>query len=175
MRTAAAMTPVGVGSSVLPIAREGVAGGVIGAAAVAMWFLIVDTIAGQPFYTPAVLGAGVFRGLSATELTQMPESVGWLIVGYTVVHGVAFIFAGLIIALAVSLFERTPALIFPGFFFLLVFFEFVYYMYVLAFVEPVLGAISWPQVLVGNLVAVGSMAAFFWRQHADLLPRLASD
>ncbi|MEE8581325.1 MAG: hypothetical protein V3T33_07020, partial [Myxococcota bacterium] len=62
MGTAAATTPVVAESSMLSIAREGFLGGVIGAAAVATWFLILDTLAGQPFYTPAVLGAGVFQG-----------------------------------------------------------------------------------------------------------------
>ena len=58
MGTAAATTPVVAESSMLSIAREGFLDGVIGAAAVAIWFLILDTLAGQPFYTPAVLGAG---------------------------------------------------------------------------------------------------------------------
>ncbi len=174
MGTAAATTPVIAESSMLSIAREGFLGGVIGAAAVATWFLILDTLAGQPFYTPAVLGAGVFQGRTAVELSGLPQSAAALVAGYTVVHGVAFVIAGLIVALAASMFERTPVLMIPGFFFLLVFFEFAYYMYVLAFVEPVLGAINWPEVLVGNLIAVVSMATYFWRRHRDLLPRLAT-
>src|SRR6266705_427846 len=36
--------------------REGVITGCIGATAIALWFLIVDTIAGHPFYTPIFLG-----------------------------------------------------------------------------------------------------------------------
>ena len=42
------------------------------------------------------------------------------------------------------------------------------------FLEPVLGAISWPKVLIGNLIAVVSMATYFWLRHRDLLPRLAT-
>src|SRR3954471_16249644 len=40
--------------------REGTLAGIIGAASVALWFLIVDSIAGRPFFTPAILGASVF-------------------------------------------------------------------------------------------------------------------
>ena len=40
--------------------REGGIAGIIGAASVALWFLIVDSIAGRPLFTPAILGASVF-------------------------------------------------------------------------------------------------------------------
>ena len=39
------------------ILREGFIAGLIGAGAVALWFLIVDMIAGRPFFTPAMLGS----------------------------------------------------------------------------------------------------------------------
>ena len=40
-------------------AREGAIAGIIGASVVALWFLMVDSIAGRPFFTPAVLGASL--------------------------------------------------------------------------------------------------------------------
>src|SRR5512132_1215079 len=45
------------------IAREGLVSGLLGAAAVAVWFLLYDTAAGAPFRTPALLGAALFHGL----------------------------------------------------------------------------------------------------------------
>ena len=42
---------------------EGVIGGTIGAVAVAAWFLCIDVSMGQPFRTPALLGATFFDGL----------------------------------------------------------------------------------------------------------------
>ena len=39
--------------------REGLTAGVLGATAVAVWFLILDTIAGRPFATPSMLGASL--------------------------------------------------------------------------------------------------------------------
>lgn len=160
-------------TSVIAVAREGFQAGVIGAAAVAVWFMVLDTLAGQPFYTPALLGAGLFHGTTTAGVQGMPEPAALLVLGYTIFHGLAFVIAGLIIATVVAMFERTPAAMIPGGFFLLVFFEFVYYMYVLAFVEPILGAVSWPEILLGNLAAVASMAGYFWRRHPDLLGRLA--
>ncbi len=80
--------------------------------------------------------------------------------------------AGRLIAAAIELLEPTPPILTPGFFFLVVFFEFAYYTYVLAFAEPIFGAVPWPAVLLGNLVAVASMIAYFWRRHSDLPGRL---
>ena len=45
--------------------REGTIAGIIGASSVALWFLMVDSIAGRPFFTPAILGASLFDLLEA--------------------------------------------------------------------------------------------------------------
>ena len=42
--------------------REGLVTGVLGAAAVALWYLVVDAAAGRPFHTPNALGGVLFRG-----------------------------------------------------------------------------------------------------------------
>ena len=39
--------------------REGITAGVLGATAVAVWFLILDTVAGRPFATPSMLGSSL--------------------------------------------------------------------------------------------------------------------
>ena len=46
------------------ILREGIVAGLIGAAVVAVWFLVFDIIRGQPFLTPGLLGAAVFQGVT---------------------------------------------------------------------------------------------------------------
>ncbi len=154
------------------VAREGVIGGIVGAITLAIWFLVTDAMAGRPLLTPALLGARVFQGASATADAVFPQPAALLIVGYTVVHGLAFVGAGLMIAQAMAIFERTPPLLIPGFFFLVVFFEFVYYAFVLAVVEPALGILNWPTLLFGNVIAVLAMASYFWRRHSDLIRRL---
>src|SRR5206468_1198394 len=45
------------------VAQEGFVAGALGAAAVAVWFLLYDTAAGAPLRTPALLGAAVLEGL----------------------------------------------------------------------------------------------------------------
>jgi hypothetical protein len=160
-------------SSLPAVAREGVLGGVIGGGALAIWFLITDIVAGHPLLTPALLGARLFQGASAEAAAGFPQPAALLVAGYSLVHGLAFVVAGLMIAQAMAIFERTPPLLIPGFFFLVVFFEFVYYTYVLAVVEPALGILNWPSILIGNVTAVLAMAIYFWRGHPDLLHRLA--
>src|SRR5205823_15038228 len=41
---------------------EGILAGLVGAGAIAIWFLILDTVRGRPFYTPTVLAPALFRG-----------------------------------------------------------------------------------------------------------------
>jgi hypothetical protein len=64
--------------------------GIFGAFIVALIFLGVDLISGRPpLWTPALLGSALFRGESIgandDPMTMLP-----LVVGYTVLHGVAF-------------------------------------------------------------------------------------
>ena len=44
--------------------REGIIAGLIGAALVAVWFLIYDAARGRPLRTPALLGAAAFQGVA---------------------------------------------------------------------------------------------------------------
>ena len=39
---------------------EGIIAGIIGAATIAIWVLILDTINGHPLYTPTLLGTALF-------------------------------------------------------------------------------------------------------------------
>ena len=87
------------------IIRQGIVAGMIGAAAVAMWFLLVDTIAGQPFFTPAALGSAAFFGLrDAATVTVGFHSV----FGYTVVHLIAFLAVGIIASAMLAEARKTP-------------------------------------------------------------------
>src|SRR6266850_1119911 len=69
--------------------QEGMIAGVIGAITVAVWFLLLDTAAGHPFYTPTVLGTAIFRrsALASPEtLSVSLEMVGM----FTWVHMLVF-------------------------------------------------------------------------------------
>ena len=78
------------------VLSEGVVAGLIGAAIVALWFLEIDTIQGEPLRTPQLLGTAFLRqpgGLPA-------------VVAYTIVHGVAFVAFGVAASLLVAGAER---------------------------------------------------------------------
>ena len=51
-----------------PIVRNGIAAGLLGAAAVALWFLIFDWARGHPFETPALLAATLLHVASDAAL-----------------------------------------------------------------------------------------------------------
>lgn len=70
MPEAAASESPAVGRS--KVYEEGIVAGLIGAATIAIWFLILDTIQGRPLYTPTVLGIALFRGGAALAA---PESL----------------------------------------------------------------------------------------------------
>ena len=91
-----------------PIFREGIGAGVIGAAVVASWFLLFDLARGRPLLTPALLGTAVFQGApSPAELHVSFAPV----IGYTILHGLAFIAFGVIAAAVIAASEREPTLV----------------------------------------------------------------
>ncbi len=49
-------------TSRVKVYQDGTIAGVLGAGTIALWFLIVDSIQGRPFYTPTVLGTALFGG-----------------------------------------------------------------------------------------------------------------
>jgi hypothetical protein len=148
--------------------REGILCGIVGAAALALWFLIVDVVAGHPFHTPAALGAGLFRGLRVGEAATMPGGTVTMVLGYTVFHVLVFVVAGLVLSHVVAMLEREPAVFLVAFFALFVFYEFGYLVFALAFVQRVLQDVSWPALLIGNGVAAFSMGIFLYRRHPKL-------
>ena len=149
---------------------EGIVAGVIGAATIAIWFLILDTIYVRALYTPTVLGTALFRhgeGLASPE--NLPISLRMTLM-YTWVHGLAFCVIGGIASRLLALAEQNPNVGF-GILLFFVLFEFGFVATATVFAEPVLHALAWPAILVGNLLAAASMAGYFWRQHPHLTVR----
>lgn len=152
------------------IIREGFIAGLIGAVAVATWFLIVDLVAGHPFFTPAMLGSAVFWGVRDPNTVEVALST---VLGYTMVHAVAFLVVGLIIAALATMVERFP----PTLFLVIVFFaifEFGFYLATALFARPLLGALAWWSVALGNLIAAGGMGSYFWRARPRIRESLAT-
>ncbi|MBI2991774.1 MAG: hypothetical protein HYY47_06535, partial [Deltaproteobacteria bacterium] len=66
--------------------------------------------------------------------------------------------------------EENPHIGF-GILLLFVVLEFGFLIAVSVFVQPVLGALAWPAVLVGNLLAAVGMGTYLWRRHPNLTIR----
>ncbi len=146
------------------VIREGVIGGLIGAVGVAAWFLIFDTINRQPLRTPALLGAVLFEGLRAPQALQISFVV---VLGYTVLHLLAFVAFGILCAILISASEREPALL-RAFIILFACFEVFFIALVGLLGQSMVGALGWWAILVGNILASVGMLTYFFVGHRAL-------
>src|SRR3989441_9379892 len=131
------------------ILREGFIAGCIGAATVAAWFLVVDTINGQPLFTPAMLGSAVFWW--AHDMTSVVIEPA-RIFGYTMIHVSAFAVVGCIAAALAPEVEDAPSTLFLGGVGVC-FFEGGFYILVALLAKPLLGYLAWWDGALGNGVA----------------------
>ena len=140
---------------------EGVLAGLVGAATVALWFLIYDAATGVPLRTPGLLGAALFEGLRdpAAELEISTRAV----LAYSVVHVAVFVAFGLAAAGLFALADGDRRVLF-WLFMLFCCFE-VFAIALATVVREVLGhAIPmWP-FLVANGLATATMLGVMFRQ-----------
>jgi len=144
--------------------REGIIAGCIGAAIVAVWFLIYDAARGRILRTPALLGAATFQGVD--DLRNVPINAQ-LVVPYTMLHGVVFAMIGVLIAYLIVSAQSRPsgALVI---FIALMCFE-VFFLAVMTWLaHPVLGEVAWWAILVGNALAAVGMLIYFFVGHRAL-------
>ena len=142
--------------------REGTIAGIIGASSVALWFLMVDSIAGRPFFTPAILGASLFDLLG---VGFGGRGLATHVAAYTVVHFAAFILIGIAAAMVMNALDRRPSLL-VGFVALFLVFELcVIGAVALLSRSPLFGTIAWYQLGAANLLAAYFMGRYLWRAH----------
>lgn len=153
-----------------PVLREGILAGLLGAVAVAGWFLVVDFVAREPLWTPAALGSALFQGVSNPEAVRITAST---VLGYTVLHLGGFLLVGAIAAGLVAQAEKFPPLVF-ALLLLLVVFEVFFIGLTVALGEWILESLAWWSVFVGNLLAAGAMGGYLWRSHPILQEKLRS-
>jgi hypothetical protein len=160
-----ASTPLGYG--VLrehKIVARGLVTGLIGAGAVAVWFLILDVARGQPFFTPAALGAALLLG--ATSPADVQVSLP-LVAAYTVLHCAAFVAIGVAVEWVAERVERAPAVLRAGVL-TFVLLEGLFIGVVGALSQWVLGALGYWAVAIANLLALSSMAVWVLATHPRL-------
>jgi hypothetical protein len=150
--------------AVTSIHQEGFLAGIVAAATVALWFLLVDALAGRPFYTPTVLGTALFRrgaGLASPETLAVSFEMVWML---TWVHALVFAALGGIASWLLAAVDRNPSIGF-GVLLLFVVFEGGFTSAALVFAGPIWQALTWPSILVANLLAAAAMAVYFWLRH----------
>jgi hypothetical protein len=147
--------------------QEGLVAGILGAITVALWFLVVDVVHGRPFYTPTVLGTALFgRGVWPATLETLPPSFE-MVAMFTWVHLLAFAVIGVVVARLIAMAELNPSLGF-GFVLLFVILEACFTAAMMIVAAPVLRALTWPAILVANLLAAAVMAGYFWLRHPKM-------
>jgi len=150
--------------------QDGIVAGLLGAATIALWFLVLDSAAGRPLHTPTVLGTALFRraaGLASPDSLAVSLE---MVLMFTWVHAMVFAVLGGLASCLLALAERHSS---AGFGVLLLFVVFLFGFIAVAtiFAAPVLRILTWPAILVANLLAAGVMAAYFRRRHPHLIVR----
>lgn len=155
------------GSSIV----DGLVAGLIGAAAVALWFLVMDLLFREPFYTPGALGSLVFLGVGGAE--DVVISAG-TVLGYTILHVTAFLLLGVVVSTVLTGVETNPGLFGAAVILFtisaVVFIGLVTFLGVWLLAEMALWA-----VLVGNLLAAAAMVVYLGRRHPVLREELRGD
>ncbi|HUY17814.1 MAG TPA: hypothetical protein VMV15_01195 [Candidatus Binataceae bacterium] len=144
------------------IILDGVISGVCGAAVIALWFLLLDAVRGQPLQTPALLAASLIPGLHHAALTG---TVAWTLVAeYTALHFLTFIAIGIAGAFMIEAAARDRAL-FPSLLLFVFAFEVFFIAVVMLLGPSAVAVMPWWKVMIGNGLATAAMlAVFLWRQ-----------
>lgn len=146
---------------------EGITAGVLGAAAVAVWFLVVDSINGRPFFTPTVLGTALFRGGAGLDSpATLPISFEMVTV-FTWIHLMVFAVLGVVAARLLAVAERAPNAGF-GILLLFVVFEFGFIAVSMTVADQLLNTLGAASVFIGNLLAAAVMVTYFRVRHPAL-------
>jgi hypothetical protein len=155
-------------SKAITLSQEGIITGTCGAATITLWFLLLDVLAGHPLSTPNMLGTALFKGENGLMPSAHVELSLRIVGAFTALHWLAFELIGALASLLLALAEHNPNL---GFGVLLCFVLSAEGLMggAMMFAEPVLHALAWQSVLVGNLVAAGAMGGYLWRRHASMV------
>jgi len=151
--------------------REGVAAGLLGAATVALVFLIRDLARGVPLLTPSVLGQVIALGESYPVSDQ--ARIGPAL-AYTGIHLVAFTLFGLLFAGLVRLAVTQPAFRFA---LMILFVAFEVFFAGVAYMlhESTRALFPLGLIFLANATAALVMGLYMWRHHPALRRAMRRD
>jgi hypothetical protein len=142
---------------------EGTDVGIIGGLTVAVWFLILDTIAGHPFQTPSLLGQVVLFGDARPDTNEV---VFGAILVYTAFHFAVFALLGMGLVVLVHWAVRDCVVryaILPVF----LVFEVLFYGLLEVLSERTNTLFPFWAVIAANTLAALCMGAYLWIRHPD--------
>lgn len=154
-----------------PTLYNGLVTGLIGAAAVAFWFFVVDMATSKPFYTPAALGSALLLGAAGPDEVQFNLGV---MLAYSFLHIAAFAAVGIVFAWLAG-----RAALAPGFWMraaaVFVVVE-ALFLGTLSIVSGwVVHDLGWLTILVANALAVTVMGVAIWRRGPHLGKHLVEE
>ena len=155
--------PIGPAHSTI---REGVIAGGLGALSVALWFLLLDGIAGRALHTPALLGAMVSGMPNPIAASEGPNRL-MLAALYTPIHFILFALFGVLVVFLMHRAKKQPSLLMLALILFAVF-EGGFTGLVAMLEQTALGDLAWYQVAIGNIIAVIVMGWYVWRRHPDV-------
>jgi hypothetical protein len=163
-RTWTERVPLG-GSGPGQFVLEGMMAGLIGASIVALWFLLVDVVRREAFFTPALLGARLFGGGAEPETLTIDLAQ---VAGVIVLHGALFMLLGIAAAWLVTRHIERPTLasLFAG---LLLTIHGGFLISTRLLIPGTTSIIGHSEIFVGNVFAAIAMAEYLRRT----LPRPA--
>ena len=144
-----------------PVLFEGLATGVVGAAIVAVWFLLVDLLAGSPLHTPAALASALLLG--AENASQIELNVG-VMAAYSILHLTSFVLVGMAFSWLVQSLHGAPAFGIRALTVLLVM-EGLFFGSVGMASGWIVQEMGWVTILVANVLAVAGMSGWIWQNH----------
>jgi hypothetical protein len=147
------------------ILGDGAMAGVIGASAIALFFLVVDTARREALYTPSVLGSALLRGVAPAPAREVDLA---MVAAYTALHGAAFVAVGILAAFATALRRArvATATLATALFALLE----LGFLAACAAREPaLLDAVGVAPATLGNLLAAIGMATYLHRWPHDAI------
>lgn len=134
---------------------HGVRTGLLGAAAIALWFLFIDYYHGRPLYTPTLLGTLLLGGGGV-----LPPAIA-----FTIVHCAVFILIGIASARLEAMIEEGGMRhIGLGALLLFLLLDLAFCAFALSARAIGLEALSWPDVLIGNGIAAAVMIVYLLRR-----------
>jgi hypothetical protein len=143
------------------IGAEGTDVGIIGGLAVALWFLLLDTIAGQPLRTPSLLGQVVLMGDATPDTGNI---VFGAVLLYTAFHFIVFAFLGMGLVALVHWGTENSVVryaLLPVF----LAFEVLFYGLLEVLSEGTGALFPFWAVVSANTLAAASMGLYLWYRH----------